>query len=195
MMSLYGCSGSASSVATWLLITYWGLGDRWGGSQRGHKDLIFSIGIVSTSDVRKTLGPYYFILLWFVLRIVSFCSSHWLASLADGMPTCQLFLHTFNHDGFAYTFISAPQEFPSSFTFSVTLKIFPQTSSLGSKLLSAVAATLSSLPPFPPASLSLLPIHFLPLTLPPLKKPQSPLPPFAAPPPSQFTGGARRDQI
>lgn len=55
-------------------------------------------------------------------------------------------------------------------TFSVTLKIFPQTSSPTSSLLSAVAATLpASLSPSPP-------IHFLPLTLPPLKKTRCPPP-------------------
>lgn len=161
----------ASSFATWLVIKYFcGL--------KGSKGVFLSPGcFLSYLWRRKQLkcvfisGCYDFwvfrtqrnplilpLSIVCVIVVLTACDSVIPYFLAPphlppwvGIPTCQLFPHNFNRGGFAYTFISAPQEFPSSLTFSVTLKIFPQTSFLGSNLLSAVAATLSSLPPFPPS--------------------------------------------
>lgn len=86
-------------------------------------------------------------------------------------------------------FNSALQEFPSCLIFSVTLKIFLKTSSMGSNLLSAIAATLF------PSHLTVPPVLFLYLILHPPKSHTLPLRPLTAPPPAQFTRGAHRNRL
>lgn len=117
------------------------------------------------------------------------------------MPTCQLFPHSFNRGGFACTFVSAPQEFPSSHTCHIE-NIPPNFLSGFQFAVSSGCHTLSSgllsPPSLPPASLSRSLLFIC--TLPPSKKKKekkarSPVPPSAAPPPAQFTRGARRDQL
>ena len=176
----FGCSSRAE---TWLVIRYQG---GWGRVKGSHCVRVFRESRNNT-NMFLIWGCFHFMMftrLWFLiifpcvsvvgLNRLCFFSSHWLASLKDGMPTCQLFPHNFNRGGFACTFISAPQEFPSSHTCHIE-NIPPNFLSGFQFAVSSSCHTLSSWLLSPPSRLSLPPIH---LHSPPLlkKKKKGPVP-------------------
>lgn len=191
---LFGSSSCASSFATWLVIKCLRVlmeeklqrdrivSEMWFLHIENVK-ICFSMGAISASQCSWDLSAT--ILLPFLDCVVN--DGKMIVNDSSGMPlkypsvpyemlmpTCILFPYWSKSVGFAYTLILALPEFPSySYFLFVMVKLFPKTSSLTSKSLSAVVATLSSLPLFLPTPLCPL-THFVPHTLPPLKKPRHP---------------------